>query len=209
MRPPKLRPSRSIGRRVMAFRIFSNNDRFPFWILKILIYDHVTVIVVRICCCIPNFIKIGSRGWPLDAHNCWMSSAPLLRNGRPLPWQPHYGGHVRNVMECDQPSFFPISPLLCELWYHQYVPAWRLSAILNFINFNIWSCDCHCGPNVLLCTTFHRNRFTCSVSRGPKLLNVPCAIARQRPLPWQPHHGGHVKNMMGMTTQVASQSVHC
>ena len=29
MRPPKLRPSRSICRRVMAFRILSNNDRPP------------------------------------------------------------------------------------------------------------------------------------------------------------------------------------
>ena len=26
-----------------------------FWIFKILIFDHVTVIVVRICCCMPNF----------------------------------------------------------------------------------------------------------------------------------------------------------
>jgi len=66
----------------MAFRIFSNNNRLPFWILKILIFDHVTVIVVQICCCIPNFIKIGLHGWPSDTHNCWMSSAPLQGNGR-------------------------------------------------------------------------------------------------------------------------------
>jgi len=49
---------------------------------KNLIFDHVTVIVVRICCCIPNFIKIGLRVRPSDGHNCWMSSAPLLGNGR-------------------------------------------------------------------------------------------------------------------------------
>ena len=35
-----------------------------------LIFDHMTVTVVRICCCIPNFIKIGSRVRPPDAHNC-------------------------------------------------------------------------------------------------------------------------------------------
>ena len=72
----------SIGRRVMVFRIFSNNDRPPFWILKILIFHHVTIIVVRICCCIPNFIKIGSCVRHPNAHNCWMSSAQLLGNGR-------------------------------------------------------------------------------------------------------------------------------
>ena len=67
--------------RVMAFRIFFNNDRPPFWILKILIFDHVTVIVIWISCCIPNFIKIGSRVRTSDAHNCWMSSGPLQGNG--------------------------------------------------------------------------------------------------------------------------------
>jgi len=118
----------------------------------IFLFDHVTVIVVRICCCIPNFIKINSRVRLPDAHNCSVSSAPLLGNGRPLPWQPHYGGHVGNVMGCDQSRFVPIGPLLSELWYFQYFPTWRPSAILNFKNFNIWSRDCHCGPNVLLCT---------------------------------------------------------
>jgi len=160
MRPPKLRPSQSIGRRVMPFQIFSNNDRPPFWILKILIFDHATVIVVRICCCTPKFIKIGSRVRPLDAHNCWMFSAPL-------PWQPHYGGHVGNVMGCDQPVFVPIGPLLGELWYFQYFPTWRPSAILNFKNFNTWSRDCHCGPNLLLCIKFQQNWFARSASRRP------------------------------------------
>ena len=78
MRPPKLRPSRSICRRVMAFRILSNNDRPPVWILKIVIFDLMTVIAVLTCCCVPNSIKIGSRVRPPNAHNCWMSIAPLL-----------------------------------------------------------------------------------------------------------------------------------
>jgi len=46
----------------------------------------MTVTVVWICCCIPNFIKIGSRVRPPDAHHCWMSRAlllgQLLGNGR-------------------------------------------------------------------------------------------------------------------------------
>ena len=37
---------------------------------QLLIFNHMTVTVVRICCCIPNFIKIGSRVRPPDAHNC-------------------------------------------------------------------------------------------------------------------------------------------
>jgi len=42
----------------------------------------MTVTVVRICCCTPNFIKIGARVRPTDAHNCWMSTAPLPGKGR-------------------------------------------------------------------------------------------------------------------------------
>jgi len=66
----------SIGRRVMVFRIFSNNDRPPFWILKILIFDHVTVIIVRICCCIPNLIKIGSA---FGLHTPTTAECPVRR----------------------------------------------------------------------------------------------------------------------------------
>jgi len=32
---------------------------------------------------------------------------------------------------------------------------WRLSAILNFKYFHIWSLHCHRVPNLLLCTKFH------------------------------------------------------
>jgi len=56
--------------------------RRPSWILKILIFDHVTVIEVLICCCVPNFIKIASHVRPPDGHNCWMFNVPLLGNGR-------------------------------------------------------------------------------------------------------------------------------
>jgi len=160
----KLCPSRSICRRVMAFRILSNNDRSPYWILQILIFW--SVIAVLTCCCIPNSIKFGLSVRPPDAHNCWMSRAPLLGNDR-CHGNPILGGHVGNMMGCDQPSFVPIGPLLGELWYFQYFPTWRPSALLNFKNFNIWSRNCHWGPNVLLCTEFHRNWFTRSASSRP------------------------------------------
>jgi len=42
----------------------------------------MTVIEVVTFSCVPNFIKIGSRVRPPDAHNCWMFNAPLLGNGR-------------------------------------------------------------------------------------------------------------------------------
>ena len=62
--------------------IFRHGGRPPFWILKIFNIWYVTVIGVLICCGVPNFIKIGSRIRPPDAHNFWMFNAPLLGNGR-------------------------------------------------------------------------------------------------------------------------------
>ena len=49
---------------------------------KNLIFDLMTVTAVLTCCCIPNFIKIGSCVRPTDAHNCRMFNAPLLFNRR-------------------------------------------------------------------------------------------------------------------------------
>jgi len=165
MRPPKLRPSQSIGRRVMAFRIFSNNDRPPFWILKILIFDHVTVIAVRICCCIPNFNKTGSRVQPPNAHNCWMYNAPLLGNGR------YHGNRITADMSR---TWWDVTTQVASqsvYWHASYgisnIFQQRPSAILNFKNFNIWSRDCHCGPNLLWRTKFHQNWFARSASRRP------------------------------------------
>ena len=174
----------------------------------------MTVIAVLICCCIPYFNKIGSCVRPPDAHNCRMFNAPLLGNGavarqRPLPRQPNRGGHVGDMMGCDHPSCVSVGPLVGEIWHFEYVPTWPPSAILNFKNFNIWSHDCHYGPNLLLHTKFHLNWFTCSASRRPWLQNVQCAVAKQRPLPWQPHHAGHIGHMMECNqTQVTPQSVH-
>ena len=138
MWPPKFRPNWSIAS--YFSNIFQHGGRPPFWILIILIFDHVTIIEVVIFCCVANFIKIGSRVRPPDAHNCWMFNAPLLgatrlwshdqrrdRNAiiiiiiiiirqRPLPWQPHHGGHVGDMTGCDHPSFVQIGPLVDELY---------------------------------------------------------------------------------------------
>jgi len=48
-----------------------------------------------------------------------------------------------------------------------------------------------------VCTDFYQNWFTCLASRRPQKLNVQCAVARQWPLPWQPHHDGHIGDTMG------------
>jgi len=81
MRPAEFRPNRSIARRVMVFPIFSNMAAGRPFELKKNIFDHATVIVVLTCYCVPNFIEIGSRVRPPDAHNCRMFNAPLLGNG--------------------------------------------------------------------------------------------------------------------------------
>jgi len=51
---------------------------------QLLIFDHVTIIFILVltCCCIPNFIEIGSHVRPPDAHNCRMFNPPLVGSGR-------------------------------------------------------------------------------------------------------------------------------
>ena len=73
MRLPKVHPNRPIGVRVIGysiFNIFQYAGRPPSWILKFFIFDHMTAIDFQIFCSIPNFLKIGSRIRPPDAHNC-------------------------------------------------------------------------------------------------------------------------------------------
>ena len=38
---------------------------------------------------------------------------------------------------------------------------WRPSAILNFLNFHIWSCQCQRVSTLHLCTKVHQNRMNC------------------------------------------------
>jgi len=103
-RPPKSRPNRSHRKRSYSISNSGNMigcdhqscvpvgsfagdlwhfEYFPTTTVRqLLIFDHMTVIAVLTCCCIPNFIKIGSRVRPPDAHNCRMFNALLLGNGR-------------------------------------------------------------------------------------------------------------------------------
>ena len=82
MRPPKFRHNRSIGRQIMALGKYFPKWRSSAEFKKKLIFDHVTVTEVLLCCCVPNFIKIGSRVRLPDVHNCRMFNASLLGNGR-------------------------------------------------------------------------------------------------------------------------------
>ena len=141
-----------------------------------------------------------------DAHNCRLFNAPLLGNAvarqRTLPWQPHHRGHIGNVVECDHPSFVPVGPFVDELWHFQYFPTWRPAAILNFkklifdhvtvIAVLIYCCL----PNFIKIGSrvWPPYAHNCWMFNAPLLGN---AVARQRTLPWQPHHGGHVGGMMG------------
>jgi len=85
--------------------------------------------------------------------------------------------------------------------------GWRVIAFPIFSNMaagrhfelknNIWSRDCHWGPNLLSCTKFHQNWFTRSASRRRQQHNIQYTVARQRTSPWQPHHGGHVGILTG------------
>ena len=91
MRPPKFCLSRSIYRRVMAFRILSNNDRpptFNIWSWLSLLSEFVVV------------YEISSKLVHAFGPSLLNVQSAVARQ-RPLPWQPHFGGHVGNVMGCD------------------------------------------------------------------------------------------------------------
>ena len=92
----------------------------------------------------------------------WMKrewSHPIM-----FPTCPPWRGDAENMMGCDHASCVPVGPLVGELWRFEYFTTWRPSTILNFKNFNIWSCDRHCGPTLLLYTKFQQNWFTRSAS---------------------------------------------
>jgi len=45
--------------KIWRYNDFQNDGRPPSWILEIFIFDHVTFIQFKICCCVQNFMKIG------------------------------------------------------------------------------------------------------------------------------------------------------
>jgi len=64
----------------MAKNRFSRWRPPPSWILKILIFGHMTIIAFIICCSVPNFIKIG---W-FFTEIWWFSD--FQNGGRPPAW---------------------------------------------------------------------------------------------------------------------------
>jgi len=156
MRPPTFRPNRSIGRRVMAFPLFSNMATVRhFEFKKKLIFVHVTVILVLICCFVPNSLKICSRIRPPHGHDYRMFNAPLLGNRR------CHGNRIIADMSgtwwdaTTQVSSHPVGPLVGELWHFQYFPTWRPSVILEFKKNDIDHVTvivvliCCCVPNFI------------------------------------------------------------
>jgi len=87
----------------------------PSWILKISIFDHVTVIGFNICCSVPNFIKIGrlfTEIWRLN---------DFQDGGRPPSWISKicYFCHVAfvDMLFCFLvQNFAKIRHLVDELW---------------------------------------------------------------------------------------------
>ena len=113
MRPHKFRPNQSIGRRVIAF------PTFPIWQTSaisniIIFYDHVAFIEVLICCCVPNFIKTGSRVRPPYAHNCRMFNVTFLGTAVAMATK-SWGTCRGHDGICDRPSWISVGPLIGEL----------------------------------------------------------------------------------------------
>jgi len=136
-----------------------------FELKKNLIFDHETVIQIVICSCVPNFIKIGSRVRPPDAHNCWIFNAPLLGTARAMATASRRTCPGQDEML--SPKFRPNSSIGRPV---TPFPTFSNMAAVRHFEFQkkyIWSCDCHWSRNLLSCTKFHQNWFTRSASRRP------------------------------------------
>ena len=126
----------------------------------------MTAIDFHICCSVPNFIKIGSRVRPPDAHNCLMFNAQLLGNGR------YHGNRI--MADMSETRFDATTQVQSKSVHNTRLIAFstfsnmaRPFAILNFTYFHIWSRNCNWVPNLLLYrpTIFHQNWITRSASR--------------------------------------------
>ena len=145
---------------------------FPTWrpadILNFKIFNTWS----RDCHCGPNllqcvrfyqnwFTRLASR----RAHNCRMFNAPLLGNGC---------CHGNRIMVDMSRARWNATTQVSSQSVH-WLASYGISNIFQHSSCrhfelkknNIWSRDCHCGPNLLLCTKFHQNWFTRSTSRRP------------------------------------------
>jgi len=65
---------------IWRYNDFQNGGRPPSWILEIFVFNHVTFIQFKICCRVPNFMKIR---WFFTA--IWRY-IDFKNGGRPPPW---------------------------------------------------------------------------------------------------------------------------
>jgi len=76
--------------------------------------------------------------------------APKSRTNRSHRKRSYSISNIGNMMRCNHLSCVPVGPFADELWHFELSnndrPPFRI------LTFNIWSRDCHCGPNMLLCT---------------------------------------------------------
>ena len=137
-------------------KLFSRWRPPPYWILKISIFGHVTVIGFNICCSVPNFIKIKRFFTEIWRFNDFQNG------GRPPSWI------LKICIFCpvaliNMPfcfliqNFAEIGQSLDELRPKKAIFKMAVTAILNFKNFNFWSRDCNLVHH-LLCAEFHQNR---------------------------------------------------
>jgi len=113
------------------------------WILKILIFGHVTVIRFNICYSVPNIFKIGQFFTEIWRFNNFQNG------GRPPSWILKICRFC-HVALLDMAfcfliqNFAEIGKSIDELGYGQKaIFKMAATAILNFKNFNFWSRDCN------------------------------------------------------------------
>ena len=114
------------------------------------------------------------------------------------------------MLGCDHPRFVPIALFIGELWHFHHFPIWRPSAILNFKNFNHWSCDCDWGRNVSSCCVLNVIKIGSCVwppdAHNCWMLNAPLLGSGRC-------YGNHIMaDMSGtwwdVTTQVSFKPIH-
>ena len=140
----------------MVISRFSRWRSPPSWILKRLIFGHVTAIGFNICCSVPNFIEIGyffTEIWRFD---------DFQNGGYPPSW-------ILKICIFLSRSPYQHAVLLAHTkcrwnrtigwWVMARKAIFKMAAatILNFKNFNFWSRDCHRVQYLMQYTKFQQN----------------------------------------------------
>jgi len=117
----------------MAKKRFSRWQPPPSWILKILIFGHVTVIGLNIWCSVPNFIKIGRFLTEIWRFNDFQNG------GRPPSWilKNYSFCHVAlvDIPFCFLIQNFPeIGQSVDELWPKKRFSRWRICCDVTILH---------------------------------------------------------------------------